>query len=361
MKVGPIAWTEYAAVGPHDSVASVEEKLIRDKFLVVKDNDRYVGILTVSDTVAKPHVLTIDCIRPKPETDYHDSVERTLQRMEGEKYDFLPVFRSGQFYGVVSYKGIAQALREQREASRRREQTHLSKIEQFEAMRGLAGGVAHDFNNLIQTILWSLDTIVEDQAISESSRKHAERAAQAASAASDLAGQLMSFSRHGALIRERTDIAAFIEENARFVARGHNLELEISIPSALGEANLSRAQFARVVHNLVLNAAHALSDSGGRLRISGKVVDHTCEVGLPVCPGTYLRITFQDNGPGIAPEHLPHIFDPYFTTKPTGTGLGLAIVYTVVTDHGGYVTVDSKKGHGSKFNIFLPCVLPDCR
>ena len=182
-------------------------------------------------------------------------------------------------------------------------------------------------------------------------------AADTIAQASELASNLISFSRHGALVKEKTNIATFIEENARFIARGHNLAVECFFSKDAGEVALSCAQFARVIHNLVINAAQAVDDSGGTLSISGKNLVLSEETGLPLRPGEYVRIIFKDNGPGIEAAHLPHIFEPYFTTKPMGNGLGLAIAYSVVTDHGGYMTAESKRGRGTTFYVYLPRIV----
>jgi CheY-like chemotaxis protein len=121
----------------------------------------------------------------------------------------------------------------------------------------------------------------------------------------------------------------------------------------LWPAEVDEGQLHQVINNLVINAKQAMPDGGTldvRVENCAAAADHM----TALAPGRYVRITIEDRGVGIAPEHLPKIFDPYFTTKPAGTGLGLATAYSIVSNHGGGIAVDSQPGRGTVFSVYLP-------
>ncbi|MDJ0763595.1 MAG: ATP-binding protein [Myxococcota bacterium] len=354
MTAGKVALTTYGTIAPHDSVVSIECRLLQDGFLVVKNNEDYIGILTVEDMIKNPHLLVVDCLSDRPRVVDSQTLEDVLALMEQGSHRFLPVFRDEVFYGVVNYRGIAQSLRLERDRMRGIEHEHRSRAAQFDAMRALAGGIAHDFKNYLMSIIGAVELAAKDPGISPKNADHLKAASHGISKAGELAEQLFTFSRHGALVKEKTDIAKLVEENAKFALRGRGLQLELSFSNNLEKVELSNTQFGRVVNNLVLNAAQAMSDTGGALFIEGESTRVDEESDLPLHPGKYVKISFRDTGPGIPQNILPQVFEPYFTTKSTGSGLGLAIVYSVVTDHGGYVEVASEEGRGATFLVYLP-------
>ena len=356
MTIGPIAWTVSRPVSPLDSIAIVKERLLREKFLVVKDDESFVGILTITDIIAKPHLLVGDCIRPKPRVDYCESLESVLQIMDAEEFLFLPVFKDEEFYGTAGYQIIAAALREEKETLQRREELHRGKVVHLEAMRTLSRGISHDFNNLLTLLLGSIEMVVLDPSLSPENRHALDNAVKAALSASELAKKLTCFARHGTLVKEQSDICTFIEETARFIAQGSTLTVNVDFSQDVRDVYFNGDELSRVVNNLVINAIQAVENQGGgTLTLSGEKVYLKKLPGQPVRPGQYFAISFADTGPGIDEAHLPYIFNPDYTTKPAGNGLGLAIVYSIVSDHGGYVTARSKPNEGTVFHIFLPC------
>lgn len=144
-----------------------------------------------------------------------------------------------------------------------------------------------------------------------------------------------------------------IRDCAAFVLRGSDVGCEWDLAEDLWPAEVDVGQICQVIQNLVLNADQAMPDAG-MVRIWAVNVVVEPSAGLPLEPGRYLEIGVADQGVGIPEEHLPRIFDPYFTTKEGGSGLGLATAYAIVKNHEGHVVVDSRVGVGSTFRVYLP-------
>ena len=247
------------------------------------------------------------------------------------------------------------------DVTRRRElEGALRQSQKMEAIGQLAGGVAHDFNNMLTAIMASaehlrmLSTTDEQLELCELVVTAAERTAQ-------LTRKLLSFSRKGKVRSVHTDVHGIIEETAallgRSIDRRVRITVELGAPSATVEGDAG--ELSNAILNLGINARDAMPN-GGELRItsSHRNLDEASCATMPFVlqPGTYLQISVHDTGAGISQEHLPRVFEPFFTTKPVGqgTGLGLAAVYGTVVDHGGAVTVYSEVGRGTVFHLYLP-------
>lgn len=240
--------------------------------------------------------------------------------------------------------------------TRRRLEEERLRASKLESIGGLAGGIAHDFNNLLTTILGNLSLAREQVPESDPARDFLARAEAAALMARDLTRQLLTFAEGGAPIRETSSLEDLIGETVHFTLRGSNILPEISIPSDLWPVEVDEGQFSHVIGHLITNARQAMSN-GGRVHVTCEnvLIDDREPHGMPdLEPGRYVKIAIEDEGVGIEPEHLPRIFDPYFSTRPTGSGLGLAICYSVVTRHGGKITVRSDPGIRTVFTILLP-------
>ncbi len=254
-----------------------------------------------------------------------------------------------------------------RDITRERElEEELLKASKLESLGVLAGGIAHDFNNLLTSILGHV-SLLQSEPNSPDARHALEEAETAVRRARGLIQQLLTFSMGGAPIRKRASIAAVIRDAARVALHGSGVPCDLAIPPDLHTVEFDEGQVGQVLGNILLNAVQAMPDGG--------TVHVTCEnvevAGggwdgrpLPLAPGDYVRIEIRDEGAGIAPDHLPRIFDPYFTTRPNGSGLGLAAAYSIVRKHGGHIAVRSEPGKGASFDIFLPAapaVEPDAR
>lgn len=229
----------------------------------------------------------------------------------------------------------------------------LLKIEKLSSLGLLAGGIAHDLNNVLAVILGNISLAAMELQDNELIIKSLTEAEQAALRARDLAKQLLTFARGGTPIKELASISEVIHDSAKFSCAGTQARCEISTPKNLWPAELDPGQISQVFQNLVINAVQAMPH-GGIIRINTDNVILGEDNLLPLTPGRYVKITVEDEGVGIWPDHLSKIFDPYFTTKQKGSGLGLATAYSIIKNHDGHITVESTMGKGTTFSIYLP-------
>jgi nitrogen-specific signal transduction histidine kinase/CheY-like chemotaxis protein len=251
--------------------------------------------------------------------------------------------------------GAVWVLRDVSDAARLEHER--SKAARLESLGVLAGGLAHDFNNILIGVVGNLSlaqTMVRpgDEAL----RARLTHAEAACVRARGVTNQLLTFAKGGAPVKTTASIRELAVECTRFALSGSSVAPRFAIDPELWAADIDTVQIGQVVHNLVLNAMQAMQ-RGGVVDVMVQNVDVTSSDQFPgasLRPGKYVRVTVADKGPGIAADHLSHIFDPYFTTKEKGSGLGLAISYSIVRAHGGAITVDSEPGKGSRFSVFLP-------
>jgi PAS domain S-box-containing protein len=236
---------------------------------------------------------------------------------------------------------------------RRKVEEDLLKVEKLQSVSLLAGGIAHDFNNILAAILGNISLA---KVYIEPKGKAFERLTQAEKAclrAQRLTQQLLTFSKGGAPVKEVTNIAKLVRECCQFALRGSNIRCVFDCSDDLWPVEVDQGQISQVIDNLVINAVHAMAD-GGLIKVQATNVVVSLEDGLQLERGRYVRISLKDHGVGISEEHMPKIFDPYFTTKKTGSGLGLATSYAVIKRHGGIITVESQSGEGATFHVYLP-------
>jgi PAS domain S-box-containing protein len=238
-------------------------------------------------------------------------------------------------------------------------QDQLRHAQKLESIGRLAGGVAHDFNNMLTVILGEATVVRELSAPGSEAQRSADEIARAALRSRDVTRQLLAFSRRQVSAPRVVDLNTLAVEMRQTLARliGEDVELVVDLAPGLWPVRLDPAQLDQVLVNLVVNARDAMPD-GGRIAITTR--NAAVEPGAPgrdgVPPGGYALLSVRDEGAGMDTDTLSHLFEPFFTTKPpgTGTGLGLATVYGIVTQHGGFIRVDSAPGAGSTFRIYLP-------
>jgi PAS domain S-box-containing protein len=236
--------------------------------------------------------------------------------------------------------------------SQEKTEEELVRAQKLESLSVLAGGIAHDFNNLLTGILGNLSfarSLAPERSETATALAEAE---QAALRARDLTQQLLTFSRGGDPVKKRVDLAAVIEESARFACRGSAAACRFELtPPLMAEADAG--QVAQVIQNLVLNAVQAMP-RGGTVTIGGTRTTLGDANPYAARSGAYVRITIRDHGPGVAPELRQRVFDPFFTTKASGRGLGLAICHSIVRKHDGFIDVSPAPGGGAVFGVYLP-------
>ncbi len=245
---------------------------------------------------------------------------------------------------VVVFRDVTAKLQMEQE---------LLKIQKLDSIGILAGGIAHDFNNLLTGILGGISLARLKVPEDDSNFSVLAEAEKAASQAKDLTYQLLTFSRGGAPVKEAASIQELLMDAASFHLRGSRCKCRFHFDDELSAADIDKSQISQVIQNLVINAEQAMP-GGGIIDIKGENVTLGAKDNLPLKPGEYVKITIEDWGVGIPDEHLPKLFDPYFSTKQKGSGLGLATVFSIVQRHEGYISAESELGNGSAFCVYLP-------
>jgi len=250
----------------------------------------------------------------------------------------------GQLLGVVLvFRDITEL---------RRLQEELVKAAKLESVAALAGGIAHDFNNLLTGIMGNI-SLAKRYLESGKAFDRLLEAEKASVRAKDLTQQLLTFSTGGAPIKKTISITDLIKDSVDFALRGSNISCEFSLPDNLSLVEADEGQMNQVIVNLVINAKEAMPE-GGILKIGAKNTAIERRGALPLPLGKYVQVSIEDTGVGISRKHLERIFEPYFTTKQQGSGLGLPTAYSIIKNHGGYITTRSTPTVGTTFCIYLP-------
>ncbi|HED11441.1 MAG TPA: hybrid sensor histidine kinase/response regulator [Caldithrix abyssi] len=243
--------------------------------------------------------------------------------------------------------------REKAEAENKLLHEHLLQSQTMEAIGVLAGGIAHDFNNLLTAILGNLE-LSRLYAGKESKISELLSAAEKACVrARGLTQQLLTFSKGGSPIIESAALQKVVRESADFTLTGSAIKCEYDIEEGLALARIDKGQISQVVQNITLNAKEAQGDKG-KIYICLRNVPAGSMNFLPNPEKNYIELCIRDEGPGIDEKHIDQIFTPYFSTKDSGNGLGLAVCFSVVEKHKGVIRVDSEKGKGTTFSVYLP-------
>lgn len=231
----------------------------------------------------------------------------------------------------------------------------LRQSQKMEAIGRLAGGVAHDFNNILG-IISGYAELLQLNSRHQMERARAEKIISATEKASSLTRQLLAFGRKQVMSLKRLDLSAVMEGMSSMVDCLMSAEVQVSIHAGknLGLVRADQGQIEQVILNLTTNAREAMPE-GGTLTISiNKYLSSRDQAELP--PGEYVCLAVSDTGVGMTEEVQARIFEPFFTTKKMGSGLGLSTVYGIVKQSGGYITVQSAPQQGATFNVYFPVV-----
>lgn len=240
-------------------------------------------------------------------------------------------------------------------------QEQLNHSQRMDAVGQLAGGVAHDFNNMIGAILGASE-VLSKKLTDPKARKFHGIIVDCAERAAALVEKLLTFARKQPLASTKVDVNEVINDSVAILSNTIDKRISISLKNKAENTLVigDPSQLESVLINLGINSSHAMPD-GGQISIETANIEldsaQCTESSFDIFPGMYIQLDFRDNGEGIPPEILPNIFEPFFTTKEQGkgTGLGLSAVYGTVQQHGGSISAYSKKGEGSCFTILLPC------
>ncbi|PKM79381.1 MAG: hypothetical protein CVU88_06090 [Firmicutes bacterium HGW-Firmicutes-13] len=246
---------------------------------------------------------------------------------------------------------------------RKKMEAEFLRASKLESIALLAGGIAHDFKNILTVIMGNVSLARNNVDNTDKKFLWLKNAEKAVLQARELTSQLQTFAKGGEPVKKVTSIEELMKEVISFSLSGTGVTCRFFFPEKLFLVDADESQMSQVINNLILNAVQAMPD-GGIIEVFGENIDtdmEKVEQGIILPKGQYVKISIRDEGSGIENEYLQKIFDPFFTTKQEGTGLGLTTSYSIIKKHGGYLTVESKVGMGTTFYIYLPAFLgSDC-
>ena len=294
-------------------------------------------------------------------TSYAKDYEVLMKRKNGEKlWVIITSTALRDHRGIVTgYRGVIRDVTEHKKLEQQ-----LLQSQKMEAIGLLAGGIAHDFNNILTAIIGYGNLLKKNLQDNDRLRGFADQVLESANRASRLTKSILAFSRKQVLKSQAVDLNAIIAQVEKLLVRliGEDVMLKAVLHGADMTVMADSIQLEQVLINLATNARDAMPN-GGSLVIETSIEkldeEHARAYGLRE-PGKYAVVTVQDTGSGFDEETEARIFEPFFTTKEAGkgTGLGLSIVHGIINQHGGSIMADSKPGAGTKFNFYLPLVLP---
>jgi PAS domain S-box-containing protein len=306
-------------------------------------------------------------------------IQKGLQGLGGRDLEFRCVRKDGSLFwlsmswvpihdgqGVFSgfrTSGRDITERKQSEVAREQLEAQLRESQKMEALGTLAGGVAHDFNNILTTISGNVELARQDVGTDHAAQASLEEIDKASRRAKDMVQQILAFGRRQQLERKATSLALIVLESERLLRATlpANVVLRVDCladaPSVLADAT----QVKQIILNLCANALHAVQDLArpGAIEVRLSAHDHTGSAAFPdLPPGRYACLTIRDNGSGMDEATRAHIFEPFFTTKPMGkgTGLGLSVVHGIAQAHEARVAVESAPGEGTTFRVYFPAI-----
>ncbi len=265
----------------------------------------------------------------------------------------------------IGMLGITRDISERKKAEeeKRKLEAQLQQSQKMHAIGTLAGGIAHEFNNILWMITGNTELALFDIPEGNPARYPLELVEKACQRAKDLVRQILSFSRQTKQERISLKINPIVKDALKLLRPSipSTIEIRKNISTELYTILADPTQVHQVLTNLCTNAAHAMREKGGVLEVTlvnTEVGKDEADQHPDLNPGKYVKLTVSDTGHGMDPRVLEQIFDPFFTTKKVGegTGMGLSVVHGIVKSHAGAITVHSEPGKGATFNVFLPCV-----
>jgi two-component system, cell cycle sensor histidine kinase and response regulator CckA len=257
-----------------------------------------------------------------------------------------------EVHAYPSGGGVSALFRDVTER-KRAEDDRLTKGK-IESLGTLAGGIAHDLNNILTVISGNIG-LAQLEAPSEEKNLFAclAKASQAAQEAAHMSSQLLTFSKGGSPVKKVVRMSELLAKSAHFSLHGSNLRAEMDIPPDLWTTEVDPAQIEQVINALMINAREAML-SGGTVDISARNIELENKPGALLPGGRYVKVAIADHGGGVPPDIATKIFDPYFTTKSVSSGLGLSISFSVVKKHGGMLHLEQSSPSGAVFSFYLP-------
>lgn len=232
-------------------------------------------------------------------------------------------------------------------------EAEILKARKLESVGVLAGGIAHDFNNILSGLFGNIELARMKLPKEHAAYRNIQIAIQAFDRATQLTQQLLTFAKGGTPQLEAASMEEIIRESINLNLSGSNVRGVLNLSDTLWQVKVDKGQISQVISNLTINAKQSMPN-GGTLTIDAENVKDSKYSDRTNLSGNYLKIKIRDEGVGISDKYIEQIFDPYFTTKQSGSGLGLATAHSVITQHDGHISVDSKVGEGTTFTLYLP-------
>ncbi|NLD36458.1 MAG: PAS domain-containing protein [Desulfatiglans sp.] len=299
--------------------------------------------------------------------DYY--IEYRIVRPSGEiryisNYVGKHEYKNGERYLI---RGTGQDITERKliEQENKQLELKLNHAQKMETIGTLAGGIAHDINNILGIIIGNTELCLDDVPVMSQSHSNLEEIVKAVLRAKEVIRQLLTFSRNIDVKKEKIDIVTVVNDSLKFLRS--SISATIRIEKQINVANpfliADPTQINQIIMNLCANSAQAMEESGGTIsvKMENVAVNHASDDNELLANGEYIKIVISDNGPGIPSAIHDRIFDPYFTTKEVGkgSGMGLAVVQGIVKKHRGSINLKSDKGKGTTFTILLPGINED--
>ncbi|MDQ6663082.1 MAG: response regulator, partial [Acidobacteriota bacterium] len=247
-------------------------------------------------------------------------------------------------------------------SERRQLENRLLHAQKLESLGLLTGGVAHDFNNMLASMMGNASLSLDALSPSHPAYRTLAEVVLASRRASDLTQQLLAYSGRAPFVVKPVDLSDLVGEISKLVeaVMSKKIDLRMNLARDLPKVDADSAQMQQVIMNLVINASEAVGENTGTVEVTTRAWDVTTEIGdrlfpgTQILPGPYAFLEARDTGCGMSKETQARIFDPFFTTKPHGHGLGLAAVLGIVRSHNGFLRVESAEGAGTTFQLLFP-------
>jgi len=288
-------------------------------------------------------------------TPFEENYRRVMANKTPAEFEACEPNGTTRWFEVHAYPsggGVSALFRDVTER-KRTEDDRLTKGK-IESLGTLAGGIAHDLNNILTVISGNIG-LAQLEAPSEEKNLFAclAKASQAAQEAAHMSSQLLTFSKGGSPVKKVVRMSELLAKSAHFSLHGSNLRAEMDIPPDLWTTEVDPAQIEQVINALMINAREAML-SGGTVDISARNIELENKPGALLPGGRYVKVAIADHGGGVPSDIATKIFDPYFTTKSVSSGLGLSISFSVVKKHGGMLHLEQSSPSGAVFSFYLP-------
>lgn len=348
-------------IGPNMEVLSVNNE-IRSRYPDVDFSTQPTCYQTFNYPPQQKPCSYCAAVKTFQDGEVHETVTNTPSKEGTKHYRVItsPIKNdSGKVTSVIEMvEDITDKMQFEKEKEKLEQQLH--QAQKMEAVGTLAGGVAHDFNNMLSVIIGYSGLLKTKLPTDSSLLRYVSEIEQAALRSRDTTRQLLGFSRQQAIAPRPINLLSHIRQLKMTFARliGEDIAIQIQADKTLWDIHFDPSQIDQILFNLAVNARDAMPN-GGKLSIEAENVtlDETyCQSHLETSPGDYVLLKVTDNGEGMDRETLAHAFDPFFTTKEIGkgTGLGLATVYGIIKQNKGYISIGSEPGQGTNFNIYIP-------